>query len=93
MEENETRFPLADLLSALSDELAAAAERAESRERDQLRLKECSVELGIAIEKKGSGGIQFWVVELGGESTKANTQTLRVTLEPSPKTRGRSYAM
>ena len=48
-----------------------------------LKLKDCSVELGVSWDRKADGGIQFWVIKLGGGVDKTNTQTIRVTLEPT----------
>jgi hypothetical protein len=77
------RFPLADLISALGDELREAQRRArDDSQEDILKLKECSIEMGLSWEKKADGSIKFWIIELGGGVTKANTQTVALTLEP-----------
>ena len=34
-------------------------------------------------DKKADGGIDFWVIKLGGGVDKTNTQTVSVTLEPT----------
>jgi hypothetical protein len=76
-------FPLADLIKALGRDLREAQRRAkEDDQPDILKLKECSVELGVTWEKKGEAGIEFWVIKLGGEVSKQNVETLTVTLEP-----------
>ena len=77
-------FPLADLIQSLGDQLREAEARAKADGKtDLLELKECEVELAVQFEKKGDAGIEFWVVKLGGELTKANTQTIKVTLAPA----------
>lgn len=83
MSENE-KFPLVDLITALGDQLREAQRRAKDDDQpDLLKLKECSVELAVEWEKKAEGGLEFWVVKLGGGLTTTNTQTLSVTLEPA----------
>ena len=80
---DDQKFPLADLLGAHGAELREAERRARADETpDLLKLKECTVELGISWEKKGEAGIEFYVVKLGGGVDKTNTETLSVTLEP-----------
>jgi hypothetical protein len=76
-------YPLADLIKALGTQLREAQRRHQaSQEPGLLRLKECTVELGLSWEKKGEAGVEFWIIKLGGGITKQNTQTLSVTLEP-----------
>jgi hypothetical protein len=80
---DDKRFPLADLLTSLAEELRDAQRRArEDEEPDMLKLKECTVELGISWDKRGEAGIEFYVFKLGGGLDKTNTETLSVTLEP-----------
>jgi len=79
----EDRFPLADLIGALGRELREAQRRATSDgEPEVLRLKDCTVEMGVTWEKTAEGGVDFWVVKLGAGATKENTQTMTVSLEP-----------
>ena len=83
MRDDDRTFPLADLIDAIGAELREAQRRArEDEQPDMLRLKECSVELGITWEKKGDAGIDIKVVKLGGGIGKQDTQTISVTLEP-----------
>jgi hypothetical protein len=80
---DDKKFLLADLLTALGAELREAQRRAGADEQpDLLKLKECTVELGISWEKKGEAGIEFYVIKLEGGLDKTNTETLTVTLEP-----------
>jgi hypothetical protein len=51
-------------------------------EKDILKLKECTIELGLSWDKKGEAGVEFYVFKLGGGIDKTNTETLSVTLEP-----------
>ncbi len=79
----EERFPLADLIGALGRELREAQRRAALDDTlDLLRLRECTVEMGVTWEKTAEGGVDFWVVKLGGGVTKENIQTMTVSLEP-----------
>jgi hypothetical protein len=79
----KAKFPLVKLIRALGDQLREAQRQAaEDDQPDLLRLKECTVELGIEWEKTGEGGLEFWVVKLGAGVTKTDTQTLSVTMEP-----------
>ncbi len=80
---DKEQFPLADLIAGLGREIREAQRRASGDDKkDLFKLKECEVEVGINWSKTGSGGVEFWVVKLGGEVTKENTQTIKVALEP-----------
>jgi hypothetical protein len=76
---------LAELVAGLRAEL----ERAREEGADAgVRFDVGSVELELSVitEKKGTaeGGIKFWVVsaQAGGEMAVANTQRIRLTLQP-----------
>lgn len=76
---------LADLIQELGRQLVEAQQRA--RESDpssglSLELKECSVELAVTWERAAGGGLDLKVVKLDREHTRADTQTLTVTLVP-----------
>jgi Trypsin-co-occurring domain 2 len=79
---NKDRFPLADLIAVLGSELREAERRAAESGARTLQLKECSVQMGIQWDKRGSGEIDIWVVKLGGELTKQNTELITITMEP-----------
>lgn len=80
---NNQEFRLADLIKALGGELREAQRRATTDDQpDMLQLKECTVELAVTWNKKGEAGLEFWVVKLGGEVSRENTQTISVTMEP-----------
>jgi hypothetical protein len=79
------RWPLVDMVAALSDQLREAQRRAGPGDsRDALLLKECTVQLGMSWDKKGEGGVQFWVVKLGGSVSRSDTETITLVLEPAP---------
>jgi hypothetical protein len=78
------QYPLADMITALGMQLREAQQRHDaSGQGDLLKLKECTIELGVSWDKKADGGIDFWVIKLGGGVDKTNTQTVSVTLEPT----------
>jgi Trypsin-co-occurring domain 2 len=80
---DEERWPLVDMVSALSDQLREAQRRAGPPDGPgALLLKECTVQLGMSWDKKADGGVQFWVVKLGGGLNKSETETITVVLEP-----------
>ena len=84
MTADEERWPLVDMVAALSDQLREAQERAGRGDRqDALVLKECTVQLGMSWDVKGEGGVQFWVVKLGGSVNKGNTETITLVLQPA----------
>lgn len=79
----QEKFPLADLIAALGRDLREAQRRAAEDDRaDLLKLKECSIEVGVTWERKGEAGLELWVVKLGGGVDKTNTQTISITMEP-----------
>jgi hypothetical protein len=77
--------PLAAAIGALRDELT----RAWWDGRNQpVRFKPLTVELslqvGVTSAGQGSAGVNWWLIELGGELSRqsAVTQTVKVSLEP-----------
>ena len=82
LDANKDRFPLADLIAVLGSELREAEQRAAQSGARTLQLKECSVQMGIQWDKRGSGEIDIWVVKLGGDVTKQNTELITITMEP-----------
>jgi len=77
--------PLSAAIAALRDELT----RAWWDGRDQsVRFKPSPVELTLQVAVtsagKGSAGVRWWLIELGGEVSRQSvvTQTVKVTLEP-----------
>lgn len=75
------------LRAELSESIAASAE-----ERLRFEVGEMELEFQITIErvKEGSGGIRFWVVDLGGKASKASTTTHTVTIPLKPVTSDRT---
>jgi len=56
--------------------------------RGKLRFKpapvELTLEVGVTAAGKGTAGVHWWLVELGGELSKGSvaTQTIKLTLDP-----------
>ena len=77
--------PLSAAIAALRDELTRAWW---DGQQQSLRFKPSPVELTLQVavtwEGKGTGGVRWWLIELGGEVSRqsAVTQTVKVTLEP-----------
>ena len=75
------RLGLVEAIQALRQELSDAIQAGGS---ETLRFKVGEIELGfqVVVERLAKGGVKFWVVELGGEASKAMTHTVRVPLTP-----------
>jgi Trypsin-co-occurring domain 2 len=77
--------PLAAAIGALRDELTRAWWDGRNR---SVRFKpapvELSLQVGVTSAGKGSAGVKWWLIELGGEISRqsAVVQTVKVTLEP-----------
>src|SRR5215471_3092125 len=76
--------PLAEAIAALRNELLRAW-----WDRDRfLRFKPAPIELTLQVAVtsagKGSAGVKWWLIELGGEISRESvvTQTVKLTLEP-----------
>ncbi|MEW2304336.1 trypco2 family protein [Streptomyces sp. NPDC006655] len=73
---------LGEMITALRSELLAAQWRAQGEE---LRFGVAEVEVEAAVEitnnAGGKAGVQFWVVQAGGEFTHARSSTHRVTMK------------
>ena len=74
---------LRDVLEQLGDEIREAqAVAVKDGKPEVIRLRDCSVELGLTWEAKGTAGVEFWVFKLGGEQSRSNTQTITLNLDP-----------
>lgn len=82
---SQGRVALSDAIGALRDELIRAWW--DGRDRT-LRFKpspiELTLQLAVTGTGKGSAGINWWVLELGGEYSRESvaTQTIKVVLDP-----------
>jgi hypothetical protein len=81
------REAIAALRAELSDSITASA-------GEQLRFEvgEMELEFQVEVERvaEGSGGIRFWVVELGGKVSQASTVTHTVKIPLKPVTEDRA---
>ena len=74
---------LRDVLEQLGDEIREAqAVAVKDGKPEVIRLRDCTVELGLTWEAKGTAGVEFWVFKLGGEQSRSNTQTITLNLDP-----------
>lgn len=73
---------LRDVLEQLGDEIREAQAAAlKDGKPDVIRVRDCSIELGLTWEAKGTAGVEFWVFKLGGEQSRSNTQTITLNLD------------
>ena len=79
-------IPLADLIGALRQELAAAIHAGDGAEL-QFELGSVDLELQVEVERqaKGQAGISFWVLALGGGANRSSrsAHTVKLTLMPT----------
>ena len=91
MAEGEGKLPsLADTIAAVRRELGAA-QAAGVGQPVQFRTGPVELEFDVAVTRTrgGQGGVQIWVLTLGGklEQKHATTQRIKVTLQPvNPET-------
>jgi hypothetical protein len=50
-----------------------------------MQFGECEIEFAIETEKSGSGGVQVWVLELGGEVKRSEVNTIRIKFTSNPE--------
>jgi hypothetical protein len=81
------RIGLKETIENLRSELSKSIVAAED-ESLRFRVGEVTLELQLEVERAtcGSGGIQFWVVSLSGEASKASTFTHKLSLSLTPVT-------
>lgn len=80
--DGEEQPSLTTVLLELKKALRETIEHAKEEEK-LLKVKECTVELGITWTIEGSGEVKFWVLDFTGKGTRENAQTMTVTLEPA----------
>jgi Trypsin-co-occurring domain 2 len=84
--DNPIQIPLADGIRALRRELVAAVAEGEGEQvRFALGPVELELQVEMARERGGEGGIKFWVVSLGGKGSRSSgaTHTVRLSLTPT----------
>lgn len=77
---------MAEAIEALRVELGAAADAAKGKDL-RFEVGRVNVELEVVSERvtQGSGGLKFWVVELGAQRSRSDGRTHRVTVELTPQ--------
>ena len=86
MGNGDGEFPsLADTIAAVRRELSSA-QTAGQGQPVQFRTGPVELEFDVAVTRTrgGEGGVQIWVLTLGGklERERANTQRIKLTLQP-----------
>lgn len=71
---------LVEFIQAVKQELVRAQQSAGSN--PLLKLDDVELEMSVVTTKEASGGLKFWVIELGGKYDKEQTHKLTVKLAP-----------
>ncbi|MFD8479971.1 trypco2 family protein [Kitasatospora sp. NPDC059673] len=74
-------LPLSEMVAALRQELKSAQEKA-AGDKLQFGVSGVEVEATVQVSNKGTGkgGVQFWVLQAGGEYEHGNVATHRIKL-------------
>jgi hypothetical protein len=80
-ESSDQEYPLADLVSALYREIAESHHRARGQ-GSFMAWTGAEVEVAVTWESRLEGGLDLKVLKLGGDRTRSNSNTLRLTLAP-----------
>jgi len=79
LEEDLLRLGLSDFIKSVRAELIEAS----THEGDPiLELKDVELEVSFVVGKNAKGGVKLWVVDAGGEYSKQQTQTVKLTMTP-----------
>lgn len=81
---------LTDVIAKLRTDLEEALDRGRSSPLT-FELGKVTLELGITVEKTGtaSGSVKLWVVNLGADGSASADASQKLTLELTPRWRGR----
>ena len=81
------RIGLKEAVGVLRKELSDSI-KASSGEELRFKVGEVTLEFQVEVERavEGSGGIKFWVVNLGSKASSASAVTHKITLPLSPVT-------
>ena len=79
------KIPLSEVLEHVAGELEEADGKARARGFKVMQFGECEIEFAIETEKSGSGGVQVWVLELGGEIKRSEVNTIRIKFTSNPE--------
>ena len=72
------QIQLAELLSHISNQLLEADSVSRAAGNATMRFDACELEFAVNIEKSGSAGIKVWIMKLGGDVKKSDSNTIRV---------------
>jgi len=75
------KIGLVETIDALRSELAAAVEKAQGQEiQFPIGSVQLEFQVGVTWDAKATGGVKFWVLELGASGSYANESVQKVTL-------------
>lgn len=69
---------MADVLHQLGAELRDAADRGEGT----IAFMAADVEMDVAVENTGAGGVKFWVLNAGASHARTTTTRIKVSVQP-----------
>jgi hypothetical protein len=76
---------LAEVIRALREELEEAmVAGSDARLRFEARALTVELQVGVTRAAEASGGVKFWVLELGAGASRETQSTQTVTLELAP---------
>ena len=87
-------IPLAEAIQNLRAELSLAMQAGEDQAlRFQLGPIELQLEIELARELEGKGGVKWWIIDVGGgaKSKSGSAHKIKLTLEPVTSTGARVH--
>jgi Trypsin-co-occurring domain 2 len=82
---DQPKIPLAEAIRALREELAQAVREGQDEEvRFQVGPVDLEFQVEISKEASGRAGIAFWLITVGGGSSRSSTtaHTVKINLQP-----------
>lgn len=79
------RIGLKQAIAALRRELSESI-LASANEKLRFEVGEITLEIQVEVERsvEGTGGVSFWVVELGAQGARTSTNTHKITIPLRP---------
>src|SRR5205807_274682 len=75
------KIGLVETIDALRSELATAAKKAQEQEiQFPISSIQLEFQVGVTRDMEATGGVKFWVLELGASGSYANESVQKVTL-------------
>lgn len=78
------KVELSDLVAYVSTQLTKASDDAKGRGEPVMEFDGCTLEMSVAVTSEAQAGIKVYVVTLGGDISKAETQTITATFKSIP---------